>query len=441
MKIPLRSKAAAPSLKAIKRLKKHGFEGYWVGGSVRDIALGLKPKDYDVVTNALPREIAKLFPKHLKIGKKFGIIITTEFEIPVEIATFRKDLSYKDGRRPSGIKPASLSVDVLRRDFTVNGLLVDPYEGRVVDKVRGLSDLKKRTLRAIGEPEKRFREDHLRMLRAIRFSVQLNFKIEVKTWKAIQKHAGKIKKISPERIREELLKILSSPRPGKGLELLSDSGLLKVILPEVERMKGVTQSKTHHPEGDVFVHTCRVVECVKEKTPAVLWAALFHDVEKPSCKTRDEAGIHFYGHEIKGEKTARKILKRFKVSNADIEAVSFMVRRHLTWYGARQMRPTRLRYKLEQPYSQMALELLRADSLGSDGNLDSYRYIMRKKRQFEKEEPKLALLTGADLLKLGIKEGPIIGEILSKVEEMRLNEEISTTIDAKKWVQKRYLDG
>lgn len=439
MKFSYPAKAARPSLIAIHRLRKAGFEAYWVGGSVRDLLLKKKPKDFDVVTSARVPDISRLFPKHIKVGKKFGIVIVTEFGDPLEIATFRQDLDYKDGRHPSGVKPASLEEDVLRRDFTVNGLLYDPSQGRLIDRVAGVRDLKRKLIRTIGKADARFREDHLRILRAIRFSVQLGFKIERTTWQAIRKNAVKLRKISAERIREELLKILASPEPDRGLLLLEQSGVLKVILPEVQKLKGVKQSKSYHPEGDVFRHTCLVMKSLPNAGPALLMAGLLHDVEKASTRFRDKKGIHFYGHEVKGAVTAVRILKRLKFSRDDQTQVDYMIRNHLRWFSGPEMRLTRLRTHMDHPYFLPAMELLRADIDGGNKDRKAYRYIMAQYKKFKKSGQKSQqLLLGRDLIAMGINQGPIIGEILRALEEKRQEEVLKTQEEARKWVEKTY---
>jgi poly(A) polymerase len=441
MKIPHQDPECQASLEVVRRLEEAGFEAYWVGGSVRDLLLKKTPKDFDVVTSARVPQISKLFPKHLKIGKKFGIVIATEFTKPVEIATFRKDLEYADGRRPQGVVPASLEEDVLRRDFTVNGLLFDPVSKRLIDLVGGKKDLVKRVIRTIGDPEKRFREDHLRLLRAIRFSVQLDFKIQDKTWKAIQKLAPKIRRISAERIREELLKILSSPMPDEGLCLLEKSGLLKAILPEVQKLKGVTQSKKYHPEGDVFRHTAIVLKSLVpfKPEPALLMAGLLHDIEKPSTWFKDERGIHFYGHEIKGIQTAHKILKRLRFSNEDQKKVAYLIQNHLKWFSARDMRLTRLKNYMRHPYFYLTLPLFKSDLGNNRQAIETYRYIMAQYDLFKSEKViSHNLLRGKDLIELGYNEGPIIGKILKAIEEKRLEETIKTREEALEWVKKNY---
>ncbi len=441
MKFPYPAKAARPSLIAIRRLKKAGFAAYWVGGSVRDLLLKKKPKDFDIVTSARVPDISRLFPKHITVGKKFGIVIVTEFGSPLEIATFRQDLDYKDGRHPSGVRPASLEEDIVRRDFTVNGLLYDPARGELIDKVSGVKDLRRKLIRTIGKADERFREDHLRILRAIRFSVQLGFRIEGTTWQAIRRNAARLKRISVERIREELLKILASPEPDRGLVLLEQSGVLKVILPEVQKLKGVKQSKPYHPEGDVFRHTCLVVKSLPNAEPALLMAGLLHDIEKPSTRFRDKKGIHFYGHEVKGALTAVRILRRLKFSRNDQDRVDYMIRNHLRWFSGPEMRLTRLWTHMDHPYFLPAMELLRADIDGSNKDRRAYRYIMAQYKNFKKSGQKCQqLLLGRDLIAMGVCQGPIIGEILRAVEEKRQEEALKTPEEAKKWVEKTYFD-
>jgi poly(A) polymerase len=430
------------SLRVVRKLHASGFEALWAGGCVRDQLLKRRPSDYDVATSARPGKIQKLFRRTIPVGKAFGVILVVEQGITVETATFRGEGAYRDGRRPSRIFFTSAQEDAKRRDFTINGLFYDPVARKLIDYVGGRTDLRKKIVRAIGNPELRFREDHLRLLRAVRVATVLNFKIEPKTWRAVRKLAPKIRRISAERIREELTKMFCSEHAARGLDLLRRSGLLKILLPEIEAMVGVKHSPDFHPEGDVWVHTALVMSKLPaERTPALSWAALLHDVGKPlTCEKKKVKGIwrwRFPGHAEAGERLSRKILKRLKWPRADTEAVAGMVANHMTFKDVRAMRLSTLKRLMSRPTFAEELELHRADCLGSHRMLANYRFLKKMQGKLTREQvrPK-PLVNGHDLIEMGMAEGPQIGQWLRQVEEKQLEGELKTRGEALGWLRR-----
>ncbi|HON23152.1 MAG TPA: CCA tRNA nucleotidyltransferase [Syntrophales bacterium] len=361
----------------VRALRRAGREAFFVGGCVRDLLRGEEPDDYDVVTSARPEQIMEIFPKTYPVGAAFGVILVREGGHNYEVAAYRKETDYRDGRHPSRVSFATAREDVYRRDFTVNGLLMDPETGEIVDYVGGRADLEKKVIRTIGPPEERFAEDHLRMLRAVRFAANLGFLIEKATLEAIRFHGEKINRVSAERLREELGRILTGPGPRRGMELLAETGLLTRLLPEVAALRGVDQPPRFHPEGDVWEHTLRMLALLpQERIPRegmgrLAWAVLFHDAGKPATRTEDEKGIHFYGHVPRGVEIAARALKRLKFSREDTEAVLALVANHMRFMHVREMRPHTLKKFLRQPDFELHLALHRLDCLGSHGNLDN----------------------------------------------------------------------
>lgn len=431
------------SLKVIRRLRQAGHEALWAGGCVRDRLLKRTPSDYDVATSARPAQIQKLFNRTVPVGKAFGVILVIEGGVPVETATFRGEGAYRDGRRPSKVYFTDAEEDARRRDFTINGLFYDPVRLKLIDYVGGRADLRSKTVRAIGDPVRRFEEDHLRLLRAVRVATVLNFRIEPRTWKALRKLAPKIKKISAERIREELTRILCSKHASRGLDLLRRSGLLKLLLPEVEAMAGVKHSPDFHPEGDVWVHTRLVMSKLPHpRSPALAWAALLHDVGKPRTaekkKVKGSWRWRFPGHAEVGERMSRKILARLKWPRADADAVCAMVANHMTFKDVRAMRLSTLKRLLARPTFAEELDLHRADCLGSHRMLKNFNFLKRKRREFgvEQVRPK-PLVNGRDLLAMGLAEGPLIGELLRAVEERQLEGELKTREQALEWLRQK----
>jgi poly(A) polymerase len=425
----------------VGKLKEAGFEAYFVGGCVRDSLLGKIPGDYDIVTSALPDKIISLFTHTAAIGAKFGVVAVIVEGYPYEVATFRSDDIYEDGRRPSQVHFSTAREDVYRRDFTVNGLLMDPVTGEIIDYVDGRKDVKKKIIRTIGNSEERFNEDYLRMLRAIRFTANLDFTIEPDTNSAIERNAAKIKQISAERLQEELCKILTRGGARRGFELMAQTGILREILPEIDRLQKVEQPPRFHPEGDVWQHTLMMLELLpKEDSGAnilLAWALLLHDVGKAITRTEDENGVHFYGHVKRGEEIADDIMRRLRFSRAHRETVLNLIHYHMVFMNVQKMRPGRLKRFLRMPDFDLHLELHRLDCLASHGMLDNYEFCRDQLQRLAAEDlnpPRL--LNGNDLIALGFIPGKIIGQILQALENEQLEGRISTQEDAKKYVQK-----
>lgn len=438
------------ALEVVKTLQKHGFQAYFAGGCVRDRLMKRPPKDFDVATNARPGQVMKLFPKTLAIGKAFGVIVVIVRKQQIEVTTFRTESGYSDGRHPDNVKYASRDEDVARRDFTINGLLYDPVKNELIDLVKGQADIKKKIIRTIGDARQRFKEDKLRMMRAIRFACELGFALDPKTKRAIVKSAGQIKKISVERIREELRRILICPQRDRGIKLLEQTGLLKRILPEVLRMKGVNQPKQFHPEGDVYVHTVAVMKHLRSpsgvptlssgRNPSfeLALATLLHDVGKPGTFMITDR-IRFHEHERLGSEMAERICKRLKLANSEIETICWIISKHLVFKDIDKMRVSTLKRLFSHPcYPQLA-ELHRADRLGSDMDLKPYYVAARLYKKLSKEELKpKPLINGYDLIKMGFKPGPIFSKILKAVEEAQLEKEVTTKDAALKLVRKSF---
>ena len=429
----------------VRTLKKAGHEAWFVGGSVRDILQGIEPEEFDIVTSAAPDEVRGLFRRTVPVGERFGVVIVLAGRRPHEVATFRVDRGYEDGRRPVRVDFTALAEeDVRRRDFTVNGLLMDPDTFRVVDVVGGQEDLERRIIRAIGDPAERFGEDHLRMLRAIRFSANLGFEIEPRTLAAIRENAKAIRRISAERVRDELTRMMTRGGARRGMELLAGTGLLAEILPEINAMRGVDQPERFHPEGDVWEHTLRMLDLMpagrgKEADPRLAWGALLHDVGKPHTRSEDSAGIHFYGHSRKGEEIAEAVMGRLRFSRADMETVVSLISRHMLFMNVREMRPNRLKRFLRMPDFDLHLELHRLDCLASHGGLESYHFCREQLAGLTEEKLRPPrLLNGHDLMDMGFEPGPLFNEIMRDVEDAQLDGEISTAAEARRFVLKKW---
>ncbi|MRR15398.1 MAG: CCA tRNA nucleotidyltransferase [Deltaproteobacteria bacterium] len=425
-------------------MKEAGFEAYFVGGSVRDFVRGVAPGDFDIVTSGLPDQVASLFERTVAVGAQFGVMVVMADGHPYEVATFRSDDVYEDGRRPTRVHFSSAREDVFRRDFTINGLLMDPEINRVIDYVDGLADIGKKIVRTIGDPAVRFNEDFLRMLRAVRFAANLDFHLDAETQNAIAAHAANIRNVSAERIQEELGKILTRGGARRGFELLSASGLLKHILPEVDRMHGVSQPPRFHPEGDVWEHTMIMLDTLARETapntdPALAWSALLHDVGKPVSRSEDEKGVHFYGHVQQGESIAGGVLHRLKFSNARRETVLSLIHHHMDFMNVQKMRPARLKRFLRMPDFRLHLELHRLDCLASHGMLDYYEFCLAQLQIMDHQDlhpPRL--VTGHDLLAMGFTEGKRIGEILQALEEEQLENRIRDHSEAVAFIRDRW---
>jgi poly(A) polymerase len=423
----------------VKRLRAEGYEGFWAGGCVRDMLLGKTPQDYDITTNAKPQEIAKIFPKTVPVGAQFGVMLVLIEGQSFEVASFRHDGPYLDGRRPAHVRYGSLQEDILRRDFTINGMVYDPIEARVIDEVGGQRDLANKLVRAIGDPRARFAEDRLRMIRAIRFAASLRFEIENDTFAAICDLAPSICQISWERIGEEITRILTEGGASGGFELLDQTGLLKVLLPEIDAMKGVEQSPEYHPEGDVFSHTLLALGQLHSSSETLAYGCLLHDVGKSVCRQRDGERLTFYGHTEKGAAMAEAILKRLKRSRWTWKRVAYLVRNHLRHMQAPRMRLSTLKRFLGEDGIDELLELTRIDALAANGDLQYYQFCKQKLAELNKEEihPE-PLLRGRDLIAMGFSPGPSFHKILGQVEEAQLGGELSSREEAVAWVNKNY---
>src|SRR5216110_3337188 len=430
--------------KVVARLRENGHIAYFAGGCVRDLLRGKTPKDFDIATDAGPEVVQKLFPRTYAVGAHFGVIIVLENEFQFEVATFRSDEAYIDGRHPTAVHFSSHEEDARRRDFTINGMFYDPVAEEVIDLVGGRADIAAKLVRAIGDPAQRFAEDRLRMLRAVRFATVLDYEIDKQTWDALVANASSINQISAERIRDELVRIFLSPNRVRGWDLLDSSGLMGAILPELEAMKGVLQPEQFHPEGDVFVHTRLMLQLLREEdsVPLVL-AVLFHDVGKPVTATVDKTGrIRFNEHDRIGADMTDAIMRRLRFSGAEIEATVEMVRQHMVFKDAPKMRIAKLKRFMARPTFDEELELHRVDCESSHRMLDNYEFLLDKREEFA-NEPIIPppLVRGDDLIALGLKPGPKFGEILEAVETRQLEGALRTREEALDWVRKRYLSG
>jgi poly(A) polymerase len=412
------------ALELSRRLNAAGYEALFAGGCVRDRLLGLVPKDYDIATSARPEQVLALFPGANEVGAHFGVVIAKCRGHHVEIATFRTDGIYKDGRRPETVTFSTPEEDAQRRDFTINGLFERPETGEVIDYVGGLADLKAKLLRAIGEPHHRFTEDGLRLLRAVRFSTTLNFDIEANTLAAIRECAPLLERISPERIRDEFSKILVSPRRRAGIERLVETGLMLHVVPEFLKTIGCEQPPEWHPEGDVYTHTCIMLEMLEPDAPLELClAVLLHDIAKPPCQTfDDEAGrIRFNGHDAMGAEMADAILRRLRYPNDVVDAVVPMVARHMQFMNVQQMRTAKLKRFMAAPTFAEEMELHRVDCGSSNGFTDNYEFLQAKAEEFASEPLIPApLATGRDLIQLGLAPGPHFKALLEAVQTEQL---------------------
>jgi len=423
----------------IKRLHQNGHEAYLAGGCVRDRLLGRTPKDYDVATAALPGQILEYFPNSVAVGAKFGVILVLGDDAKVEVATFRCDHDYLDGRRPESVSfTRSAKQDVERRDFTINGMLFDPAQARYLDFVGGRADLEAGLLRAIGKPRERFAEDRLRMLRAIRFAARLGFTIEEETLRAIQDQAAKIEEISAERIRGELNRILTEGGARRGFELLDETGLLEVLLPEVAAMKGVPQPKQFHPEGDVWLHTLLMLSQMETPSAPLAWGVLLHDVGKPPT-LRFAERIRFDGHVEAGVKMAEQILERLRFSHDDRDQVMALVANHMRFMNVMDMRGSTLKKFMRIESFDEHLELHRLDCRGSHGSLDNYEFVRRKLEETPVEELRPPrLLTGGDLIAAGYSPGLAFKEILNRAEDAQLEGVLQSKEAALAFVKERF---
>jgi poly(A) polymerase len=408
-------------------LRRAGHEAWLVGGCVRDRLLNRPISDIDLATSATPLQVLRLFPGSGMVGAHFGVVLVRSGGCEMEVATYRSEASYSDGRHPGEVRfETDVRRDLARRDFTINALLADPFSGEVVDHVGGLADLDGRLIRAIGDPALRFAEDHLRLLRAIRFAARLDFDIEPATLAAIRRLAPGITRISAERVRDELSRILTEGRARRGFELLDSTGLLAILLPEAHRMHGVAQPPGYHPEGDVWAHTLGLLERLRDPSPELALGALLHDIGKPATQTFEDR-IRFSGHEEAGARLTREILSRLKYSNEVIESVVTLVAQHMKFKDAAQMGEARFRRWVRQPGFETLLELHRLDLLAAERPLDSHEAVRRRRDAIGAAQLRPRPLAGGDdLIALGATPGPRFGAILRQLEDEQLEGRVAS---------------
>ncbi len=427
-----RTPLAVAAGELVDKLTRAGHEAYFAGGCVRDALLGRPEKDIDVATAATPEQVQNILPRVSDLqGKSFGVLRVLDHDRVFEVATFRKDGSYKDGRRPDSVTFTNASEDAQRRDFTINGLFYDPLKSHVIDYVGGRKDLAARLVRCIGRAEDRFSEDHLRLFRAIRFASELDFEIEQETWKALCALSEQARSLAPERVRDEIIKSIAGSHPLKAFDLLDRCGLFRVWIPEIEKMKGVEQPPQFHPEGDVFTHVRMMIGQLKNPDPILALSVLLHDIAKPDTYTVDKNGrIRFNGHESVGAAKAENILQRLRFSNDTIEAVKACVVNHMAFKDAPQMRLSTLKRFLARPWFDIELELHRIDCLSSHALLDIYKFLCEQREKFSKEEIKpKPLVNGNDLLKLGVRPGKELGRLLTQLMDEQLEGKFTTRED------------
>ena len=427
----------------VRELQEAGHEAYFAGGCVRDRLRGVEPKDYDIATGATPDEILRLYPRGDTIGAHFGVILVRRGGHHFEIATFREDGTYSDGRRPESVTFSTSAADAQRRDFTINGMFYDPVGERLIDHVGGEADLRAGLVRAIGDPLERFEEDYLRLLRAVRFATVLGFEIEPSTWSAMVSVADCITRISPERIREELDRLWISPARVRAFDLLAESGLMQAILPEIMDLRGCEQPPQWHPEGDVFVHTRLMLSHLPAEAglPLVL-SVLFHDIAKPATFTYDPAEdrIRFSGHDHLGAQMTEAILKRLRYSNAVIAATTSAVAHHMQFKDVQKMRTSTLKRFMARDNFDDELELHRVDCAGSNGLFDNYDYVVEKRREFEAAKTPLLpprFINGGDLIARGMEAGPAFGEILTEAQDLQLEGTLTSRDEALAWLEEK----
>ena len=411
---------------------------------MRDLLLGREPADYDVTTDATPDQVIGLFPENVAVGAQFGVVLIPQEELKVEVATFRSDIGYSDGRHPDRVSfSKTAEEDVQRRDFTINGLLMRHDTGEVLDYVGGQADLRAKVIRAIGDPDRRFTEDKLRMLRAVRFAARFGFEIESDTLRAIRRHVEEIRQVSPERLRDELTKMLTEGAARRAFELLDETGLLQQVLPEIAAMKGVEQPPQFHPEGDVWIHTRLMLEALLAGvSPTLAWGVLLHDVGKPpTFKSASETGdrIRFDGHVDVGVRMAEEICRRLRFSNEDTEQILALVDNHMRFKDVESMRASTLKRFVRLPHFDEHLALHRVDCLSSHGNLGSYELVRRFIAETPPEQVRPErLITGDDLQAMGFRPGPVFSQILGSLEDAQLEGEVKTREEAAQFVLKQF---
>lgn len=439
---PVRLFSAASGV--VETLRRNGYTAYFAGGFARDILVGRTLHDIDIATNAHPEVVTAIFPDSRGFGKSFGVIQVENDSCMFEVATFRRDREYRDGRRPEGVVFTTAAEDAQRRDFTVNGMFYDPVDGVIIDYVRGHEDITARVIRAIGSPTQRFREDYLRMMRAVRFASVLNFAIDTETFSAIAENAHHLSSISAERLREELIRMLmESEKPGDALDLLRDSGILAVILPEVRDLAGVEQPPEFHPEGDVYQHVRLMLNNMRDRSPKLIWAILLHDIAKPATfavgNSRDgKPRIQFHGHAERGAEMAEGIMRRFRCSNEEIADVHIAILNHMKFASVPGMKDSTLRRWVGSETFPLELELHRIDCLSCHGKLDHFEFMREYMRRLS-AEPVLppAIVRGKDLIGMGIVPGPEMGSLLKLAYDAQLEGAFDDLEGGLQWVVER----
>jgi poly(A) polymerase len=425
-------------------LQRNGYQALLVGGCARDLLLGREPADYDVTTDATPEQVMRMFPESVAVGAQFGVILIPRDGLRVEVATFRSDVGYSDGRHPDSVVYSKTpQEDVQRRDFTINGLLMRHDSGEVLDYVSGQADLKAKVIRAIGEPDRRFTEDKLRMIRAVRFAARFGFEIEAETFRAIRRHVAEIHQVSPERLREELTKMLTEGAARRAFELLDESWLLQQVLPEIGAMKGVEQPPQFHPEGDVWIHTRMMLEgLAANASPTLAWGVVLHDVGKPpTYQSAAETGdrIRFNKHVEVGVRMAEAICKRLRFSNEDSEQILALVDNHMKFGAVEEMRASTLKKFVRLPRFEEHMALHRLDCLSSHRQLESYEFVRRFLELTPPEQVRPErLLTGDDLQQMGFRPSPLFSQILRALEDAQLEGQITTREEAEAHVLREF---
>jgi tRNA nucleotidyltransferase/poly(A) polymerase len=425
-------------------LQRNGHQALLAGGCVRDVLLKREPADYDVATDATPDRVLELFPDGIAVGAQFGVILIPRDAMKVEVATFRSDVGYSDGRHPDRVEYSRTpEEDVKRRDFTINGLLMRHDTGEILDYVNGREDLKAGVIRAIGEPDRRFAEDKLRMLRAVRFAARFRFAIDPATFSAIRRHAKEVTLVSAERIRDELTKLLTEGAARTGFELLDQTWLLSIVLPEIEAMKGVQQPPQYHPEGDVWIHTLLMLEGLSAGTaPTLAWGVLLHDVGKPpTFRPVSETGdrIRFDGHVEVGERMGEEILRRLRFSNDETGQVIALIANHMKFKDVEGMRKATLKRFVRLPRFDEHMALHRLDCLSSHRHLEAYEFVQRFLEETPPEQVRpQRLLTGEHLIDMGYRPGPQFSRILAALEDAQLEGHIRTRKEAEEFVEVRF---
>jgi len=439
--------AHAAALEVLRQLRAHGNIAYFVGGCVRDLLLGISPQDYDIATSAHPDQVMSLFPNTIAVGAQFGVVLVVIGDsdgskpIQVEVATYRSDVGYSDGRHPDAVRYSQTAEeDVQRRDFTINGLLLDPFTHEVLDYVGGRSDLERRSIRTIGNPQQRFREDKLRMMRAVRFAARLAYQIEPGTLSAIRELAREIHQVSRERIRDELDKMLTEGQARRCFELLEETGLLVEVLPEVSALKGVEQPPQYHPEGDVWVHTLLLLEGLeKGSSKSLAWGVLLHDIGKPSTFRVAPDRIRFDQHAEVGTRMAEEICRRLRFPNDTTEQVSALVANHMRFGDVKKMKESTLKRFMRLPEFHEHLELHRLDCSASHRDLSLYEFVREKLENTPQEEIRPApLISGKDLIAHGWMPGPQFRTVLQAVEDAQLEGVLHTYEEAISFVETNF---